>query len=53
MTDLTKEELQEKILQVKRDISKHSDSSNPRILLGLQEYVNYLEDELKTLTKNS
>jgi hypothetical protein len=53
MTDLTKEELQEKILQVKRDISKHSDSSNPRILLGLSQYLEYLEDELKTLTKNS
>ena len=50
MTDLTKEELQEKIVQVKRDIAKHNESSNPRMLLGLQEYVEYLEDELKTLT---
>lgn len=50
MTDLTKEELQEKITQVKRDIANHNDSSNLRMLLGLNDYVDYLEDELKTLT---
>jgi hypothetical protein len=53
MTDLTKEQLQEKIAQVKRDIAKHNESSNPRMLSGLRDYVEYLEDELKTLTKNS
>lgn len=50
MTDLTKEELQEKITQVKHDIAKHNESGNPRMLLGLNDYVAYLEDELKTLT---
>jgi uncharacterized protein YaeQ len=50
MTDLTKEELQEKIAQVKRDIAKHSDSNNQRMLLGLSQYLEYLEDDLKTLT---
>ena len=53
MTDLTKEELQEKIAQVKSDVAKHRDSSNPWMLLGLAQYLEYLEDELKTLTKNS
>ena len=53
MTDLTKEQLQEKIENVKRDIAKHSGSGDPRMLSGLQDYVEYLEDQLKTLTKNS
>lgn len=50
MTDLIKEQLQEKIAQVKQDMSKHTDSNNSRMLLGLSQYLEYLEDELKTLT---
>jgi hypothetical protein len=49
MTELTKEQLQEKIAQVKSDMAKHRDSSNPRMLLGLAQYLEYLEDELKML----
>jgi hypothetical protein len=48
MTDLTKEELQEKIETVKRDIARHSGSGDPRMLQGLSEYVSYLEDELNS-----
>lgn len=51
MTDLTKEELQEKIERVKTDIERHRDSSNPRLLPGLSEYLSYLEDELKSIDK--
>ena len=51
MTDLTKEQLQEKIAQVKRDMTKHTDSANPRMLLGLSQYLEYLEDELKNIDK--
>lgn len=50
MTDLTKEQLQAKIEQVKSDMARHIDSSNPRMSLGLAQYLEYLEDELKTLT---
>lgn len=50
MTDLTKEQLKEKIENVKRDIANHSGSGEPRILSGLHEYIEYLEEELKTLT---
>ncbi len=52
MTDLTKEQLQEKIAQVKRDIAKHQDSNNSRMLLGLSDYLSYLQDELKSLDNN-
>jgi hypothetical protein len=51
MSDLTKEELQDKIAQVKRDIAKHSDSANSRMLLVLSQYLEYLQDELKNLDK--
>lgn len=49
MADLTKEQLQQKISQVKNDMLKHSQSENPRMLLGLSQYLEYLEDELKML----
>jgi hypothetical protein len=51
MTDLTKEQLQEKIENVKRDIAKHNGTGDPRMLSGLREYVEYLESELKTIDK--
>jgi hypothetical protein len=54
MTDLTKEELQEKIKNVKNDIDKHAGTGDPRMLSGLQDYVEYLQDELamfKTIDK--
>ena len=51
MTDLTKEELQEKIEQVKRDISKHISTADSRMISGLNEYLEYLSDELKNLDK--
>lgn len=51
MTDLTKEELEEKIAQVKKDLIRHQESNNPRMLLGLTEYIDYLESDLKNLDK--
>ena len=51
MTDLTKEELQEKIAQVKRDMANHSDSANSRMTVVLSQYLEYLEDELKNVDK--
>lgn len=51
MTDLTKEQLEEKIAQVKRDMAKHSDSTNSRMIEVLSQYLEYLEDELKTVDK--
>lgn len=53
MTDLTKEQLQEKIENVKRDIAKHNGSAEPRMLNGLHDYVEYLEEELKNLTNKA
>jgi uncharacterized protein YaeQ len=49
MTDLTKEQLQEKIAQVKRDIAKHRSTADSRMMQGLTQYLEYLEDELKML----
>ena len=51
MTDLTKEQLREKIETVKRDYNTHSSSGDPRMLNGLQDYIAYLEEELKNLDK--
>lgn len=51
MTELTKEELQEKIAQVKRDISRHRDAGDPRMIERLNDYIEYLEDEIKMLDK--
>ena len=51
MTDLTKEQLKEKIENVKRDIAKHSGSAEPRMLSGLHDYIEYLEYELKNIDK--
>ena len=51
MADLTKEQLQEKIEQVKKDISKHSATADFKMISGLNEYLEYLSDELKNLDK--
>jgi hypothetical protein len=48
---LTKEELKEKINQVKSDLAKHQSSGNSKMISGLTEYIEYLEDELKLLDK--
>lgn len=49
MADLTKEELQEKIKKVKLDLSNQQTTGNPKILLGLSQYIEFLEEELKSL----